>query len=363
MGKIAFLNDNFFVSELIGSIKIKRRKKKMKSKTLIVVLILIFAMTLSVFADSSESYTWKLGYNTVEDSVRGVAAKKFKEVVEEKTNGRIKIEIYPAETLGPAREQVEAVKVGAQDFQLVGNGTFSPVVDEYNLYSIPFMFNGVEEGLAFSESEIAQSWGEKAFERGYKILATYDLGFNQITNNVRAIRKPEDFKGILLRANPADRLNIKVFKQLGAAISTMAYSEVYMGLQTGVVDGQFNPLDAIYETKFHEVQDYLTMINLQWYTFLLSMTAKTWSNLDEETQAILLDAAKQARETAKDYTTEKTKEYLELVENEFKEITFITGEGKAAFKEKLQPIYEELRTEYEDIEDMEKWLEDYRKSI
>jgi len=334
----------------------------MKKLILVIALIVVLAITLPVFADSLKSYTWKLGYNTVEDSVRGVAAKKFKEVVEVKTNGRIKIEIYPAETLGPAQEQVEAVKVGAQDFQLVGNGTFSPVVDEFNLYSIPLIFSDVEEGLAFSESEVAAKWNEKAFEKGYKILATYDLGFNQITNNARPVYKVDDLKGIKLRANPADRLNIKVFKQLGCSISTMAYSEVYMGLQTGVVDGQFNPVDAIYESKFYEVQDYLTIINLQWYTFLLAMTEKTWSNLDAETQAILLDAARQAREIAKDYTTVKMKEYLELLKDEFKVITYITGSEKDEFREKLQPIYAELRSQYPDVADVEKWLEDYRKS-
>jgi len=333
----------------------------MKRTIFVLVMILFFAMSLQVFAAAQDSYTWKLGYNTVEDSVRGVAASKFKEIVEEKTDGRIKIEIYPSETIGTAQEMVEAVKVGAQDFQMVGNGTFSPVVDEYNLFSVPFMFNDVEEGLAFAESEVAQRWADKALERGYKILAIYDLGFNQITNNLRPIRKPEDLEGVLLRANPADRLNIQVFRQLGASISTMSYSEIYMGLQTGVVDGQFNPLDAIYETKFHEVQDYLTMINLQWYTFMLSMTEKTWSGLDEETQNILLDAAKQASEFAKDYTTEKTQEYLDLVQDEFKEITFITAEEKVAFVEKLQPIYEEIRENYEDFSDMEKWLEEYRK--
>lgn len=333
----------------------------MKKLTLILTIVFALIFTLTVLADAQQSYTWKLGYNTVEESVRGVAAQRFKEIVEEKTNGRIKIEIYPVETLGTAQEMVEAVKVGAQDFQMVGNGTFSPVVDEYNLFSIPFLFNNVDEGLAFAESEVAQKWADKALERGYKILATYDLGFNQITNNKRPIRKPEDLEGVLLRANPADRLNIQVFKQLGASISTMSFSEIYMGLQTGVVDGQFNPLDAIYETKFHEVQDYLTMINLQWYTFMLSMTEKTWSALDGETQTILLEAAKEASVFAKDYTTQKLEEYLELVKDEFKEITFLTPEEKVPFVEKLQPVYEELREKYEDFAAMEAWLADYRK--
>jgi len=334
----------------------------MKKLILVIALIMVLTVTLSVFADSLKSYTWKLGYNTVEDSVRGADAKKFKEVVEAKTNGRIKIEIYPSEILGSAQEMVEAVKVGAQDFQLVGCGTFSPVVDEYNLFMIPFFFSNVEEGLAFSESEIAARWDEKAFEKGYKVLSTYDLGFNQITNNVRPIIKVGDLNGIKMRANPADKLPIEVFKQLGCSISHMAYSEVYMGLQTGVVEGQFNPVDAIYESKFYEVQDYLSILNLQWYTFQLTMTEKTWSNLDAETQAILLDAAKQARETAKDYTTIKMKEYLELLKDEFKVITYITDSEKDEFRKKLQPIYAELRSKYPDVADAEKWLEDYRKS-
>src|SRR5690554_6778808 len=108
----------------------------MKKLTLILTIVFALIFTLTVLADAQQSYTWKLGYNTVEESVRGVAAQRFKEIVEEKTNGRIKIEIYPVETLGTAQEMVEAVKVGAQDFQMVGNGTFSPVVDEYNLFSI-----------------------------------------------------------------------------------------------------------------------------------------------------------------------------------------------------------------------------------
>lgn len=327
----------------------------------ILVMLLFLAMSLTFIATAQDSYTWKLGYNTVEDSVRGVAAQKFKEIVEEKTDGRIKIEIYPAETLGTAQEMVEAVKLGAQEFQMVGNGTFSPVVDEYNLFSVPFLFNDVDEALAFAKSDVVKRWEDKAFERGYKILATYDLGFNQITNNKRPIRTPDDLEGVLLRANPADRLNIQVFRQLGASISTMAYSEIYMGLQTGVVDGQFNPLDAIYETKFHEVQDYLTMINLQWYAFMLSMNERTWSALDEATQAILLDAAEEASVFAKDYTTQKLEEYLELVRDEFEEITFLTAEEKVPFVEKLEPVYEEIRENYEDFADMEAWLREHRK--
>lgn len=334
----------------------------MKKLILVIVLIIVLVVTLPVFADSSKSYDWKIGFNTVEDSVTGVISKEFKRIVEEKTNGRITITIYPSEMLGSAAEMVEAVKVGAQTFALPGNGVVSPVVEEYGLYCLPFMFLNFEEALAFTESEIAKKWDKKMFEKGYKVLTVTDCGFSQITNNKRPIYKADDIEGILLRGNATDTLNIEVFKQLGASITTMPYSELYMGLQTGVVEGQFNPVDAIYESKFYEVQDYLSIINIQWYANVFIMNKQMWLEQDAETQEMLLDAARQAREVAKSYSTEKMKGYLKLLKDEFKTIAFVADEDKEGFKEKLQPLYKKWRSQYPDVELMEKWIEDYRKS-
>jgi tripartite ATP-independent transporter DctP family solute receptor len=333
----------------------------MKKTILVFLMIFVLLFTLQVFADSSKPMTLKLGWNTVEDSVRGVVAKKFKEVVEEKTNGNIKIETYCCELLGTATEQVDAVKIGAQEMSLAGNNELTAIVEEIILFGLPFLFTDAEEGLAFTESEIAQAWHDKLYKRGIKLLRWYDLGFAQITNKVRPVKTADDMKGLKMRACTGATVAIESMKELGAGVTTMPYSELYMGMQTGVIDGQFNPVDAIYETKFHEVQDYLSMVNLFWYLFSLTINADVWEGFDAETQAIFMEAANEANKAATEYTNKLRDGYIDLLKDEL-EITYNTSEELDSFREKLKPIYSKSNEQYPDVEEMLKWLENYRKS-
>ncbi|MBN2395112.1 MAG: TRAP transporter substrate-binding protein [Candidatus Atribacteria bacterium] len=330
-------------------------------RILLVTILLVIILSSHVSAISSNTLTLKLGWNTVEDSVRGVVAKKFKEVVEEKTNGNIIIENYCCELLGNAMEQIDAIKIGAQGLNLAGNQELSPIVEEISLFNLPFLFEDAEEGLAFSKSEIAQAWHDKLYERGIKLIRWYDLGFAQITNKVRPVHTADDMKGLKMRAVSGATLAIDSMKALGAAVTTMPYSELYMGLQTGVIDGQFNPVDAIYESKFYEVQEHLAMVNLFWYTFSLAMNRGIWESLDAENQAIFIEAADMANEAAIEYTNSLRDEYLSLLEDEL-EITYVTGDALEGFREKLKPVYDNMNSQYPDVNKMLEWLENYRKN-
>jgi len=332
----------------------------MKKTILVFSMIFILLFTLQVFADS-KPLTLKLGWNTVEDSVRGVVAKKFKEIVEERTNGNILIEEYCCELLGTATEQVDSVKIGAQEMSVAGNNELTPIVEEIILFGLPFLFTDAEEGLAFTESEIAQAWHDKLYKRGIKLLRWYDLGFAQITNKVRPIHTVDDMKGLKMRAVSSATIAIDSMKELGAGVTTMPYSELYMGMQTGVIDGQFNPVDAIYESKFFEVQDHLAMVNLFWYLFSLTINADVWDNFDAETQAIFMEAANEANKAATEYTNSLRDRYIDLLKNEL-EITYITGDELEGFREKLKPIYDKMNSQYPDVNKMLEWLKDYRKS-
>jgi len=309
---------------------------------------------------SASPLTLKLGWNTVEDSVRGVVAEKFKEIVEEKTDGNIIIENYCCELLGTATEQVDAVKIGAQEMSLSGNNELTPIVEEIILFGLPFLFQDAEEGLAFTESEISQAWNDKLYENGIKLIRWYDLGFAQITNKVRPIKSAEDMKGLKMRAVSSATIAIDSMKTLGAAVTTIPYSELYMGMQTGVVDGQFNPVDAIYESKFHEVQEHLSMVNLFWYLFSLTINRDVWESLDAETQAIFIEAADAANEAATEYTNNLRDSYLELLDKEL-EITYVTDEGLQTFRDTLKPIYDKMNNQYPDVNKILEWLENYRK--
>lgn len=303
-----------------------------------------------------KSYKFKLGYNTNEESVRGKVATTFKEYVETETDGRIKIEIFPAETLGSEAEMMEAVKIGAQDMQLTGNGAMGNVLPEYNLYALAGLINDVDEAIAFTESDVVKKWDERCYDLGYKVLTTCDLGFVQITNNAKPIYKADDLKGIKMRSS-GDPIMIETFKMLGSSVSTMPYGELYMGLQQGVVEGQFNPLDAIYETKFFEVQDYLALVNLNWYAFLLTVNPKVWEELDPSDQKILEKGAVIARDAATGYSKSKIDGYMEIMKDEFIEIT---EPDKESFREVLKPLYDKYRNEIDSFDEVEQFFKDYR---
>ncbi|MCI8664178.1 MAG: DctP family TRAP transporter solute-binding subunit [Hungatella sp.] len=291
-------------------------------------------------AGSSElkSYTFKLGYHTVEDSVRGEMANEFKRIVEEKSGGRLKVELYPSETLGNEQEMIEAVKIGAVDFSLPGGGAMSNVDPVFGSISLPFFMSGYDAFHEQADGELGEYWGKVAEENGYKLLSIGDLGFAQITNNKRPINTVEDLKGLKMRS-PNEQVLINSFQNLGAAVTTLPFTEIYMALSQGVVDGQFNPLDAIYQTKFHEVQDYLAIVNIFCYNINFITNKALWDGLDPEAQDIIQEAADAAKEISREYYTSADTEYLELVTPHFKEITYPELEE---FRKAVQPVYDEF---------------------
>lgn len=356
--------------------------KLFQKKSLVMMLILVCVFTLMACNSSQQSsqdtgsqgaeapkqdsqkpseektYSWKIGFNTYEGSVRDVAAQHFKKVVEERTNGRVQIEIFPGEALGSEQEMVEAVQFGALDMQLAGMGGMSNIIPEYSTTALPFMVGSFDEAYALLDGPIGDMWKEAAEENGFKVLAHTDLGFAQITNNVRPINSPEDLQGIKMRS-PNEPTSIATFRTLGASVSTMPFTEVYLGLSQGVVEGQFNPLDAIYDTKFHEVQDYLAITNHFYYFVNFIMNKDLWNSLDPELQAIVQDAANEARDVSREFTQRKHNEMIDVLKDEFVEITHPDLE---AFRVAVTPAFAEFEQiiPKEKIEAAQKFLEEYR---
>ena len=339
------------------------------SLTLLLIMALLFTAGCNRGSNESETepvggqakgeqtYTFKLGFNTVEDSVRGAVAHAFRDIVEERTNSRVKIEIFPSEALGSEQEMVEALQVGALDFQLMGGGQLSNVIPEYGLLGLPFIVQDFEEVHALLDGPIGDDLKQLAEEKmNIKVLSFSDLGFAQVTNNVRPINTPADLKGIKMRA-PNEPMLINTFRQLGASVSTMPFSEVYLGLSQGAIDGQFNPLDAIYEAKFHEVQDYLTVLNLFYYPINFGMSKQVWDTLDPELQNIIQEAADVAKHAGREYAREMQESMVETMKPHFKEITY---PDTVAFREKVQPLYDEAREAGLPVDDFMEFLEEYR---
>ncbi len=322
-------------------------------KTLLVMLMVILAMGAFVGCGNSDpategeqggstselkSYTFKLGYNTTEDSVRGEMSKEFKSIIEEESNGRLKVELYPAEALGSEQEQIEGVLVGSQDFSLPGGGAMSNVDPAFGAASLPFLTTGYDDAHAKMDGEIGDYWKEIAVGHGYKILGFGDLGFAQITNSKRPINSVEDMKGLKMRS-PNEPVLIGSMQNLGASVATLPFTEVYLSLQQGVVDGQFNPMDAIYQTKFHEVQDYMAVVNMFYYNIDFITSEKLWNELDDEAKEIVQKAADAAIQVSRQYYVNADAEYLDKLEGSLKEIT---KPDTTEFRKAVQPVYDEF---------------------
>ncbi|WP_166347273.1 TRAP transporter substrate-binding protein [Phytoactinopolyspora limicola] len=309
--------------------------------------------------DGGESYSWRLGFNTNESSVRGAAAEKFKEVVEEESGGRISVEIFPAEALGSEQEMLNGIKTGSLDLQMAGGGSMQNIVPEYGIMTLPFVVESFDEAYALLDGPVGEEWKELAEEQGYKVLSYHDLGFAQVTNNVRAIHTPEDFQGVAMRS-PEEPTSIATFEALGANVSTLPFTEVYPALQQGVVDGQFNPLDAIYETNFHEVQDYLTLLNIFYYHVNFIMNPDVWDDLDAELQDIVQNAADEAQAVSRELTQNNHEDMLDTLSPEFDEI--VEDADLEAFRAAVEPALSKFEqiVAPEKIQEARDFVEDYR---
>lgn len=341
--------------------RLKRNILLMLVVLLLVVLVACSGNDKASSDDASQdeaTYEWSVGFNTVEDSIRGAAAHEFKKVLEEESDGRITVELFPNEELGSDNEMVESIQVGALDFQLSSSGVLAEIMPEFSATDLPFMFEDADEAHAALDGPYGDLLKETTTEENIKMLNTFSIGFSQITSNKKAINGPEDLDGVSIRS-PNEPVPIATFETLGSQVTTLPFTEVYLGLQQGTIDGQFNPLTAIQDSNFHEVQDYLAMTDIIFYHAPFIMNQGLWDELDEETQELVQKAADQATEVARAEEEKTEASVLDEIESDFEEVT---TPDKEVFQEVVQPVYEQFEADIgkEVLDDLQKFLEDYR---
>lgn len=258
--------------------------------------VLFATATLIVFVGSQAwaQTTIKLahGMPPVEDENIHRAVSVFKKVVEQKTAGNVKVEIYPANQLGKEREQFEGVKLGTIEMCMIADGPIAGFFPEIMLIGIPYLYSN--EAVAWRSLD--SFFGRNLFEEmrkktGVRTLGIGENGFRNFTNRVRPIRTPDDLKGLKIRTmeNPA---HMAMVKAMGASPTPIAWGEVYMALQQGVVDGQENPVSVIQVAKFNEVQKYLTLDGHVYSILPILINDKFFSSLSPDVQKIITDSAK-----------------------------------------------------------------------
>jgi len=248
----------------------------------------------------------------------------FKNYVESRTDGKYVVEIYPSSVLGKERERLELTRAGAIHVDLASVGGLSQLYQPAILLNTPFMYKSDKIVSAVLKSDFVDWMFEDMKKKtGLRSICVYEMGgLSCITNSLRPIRKPADMKGIKFRA--MDDSQVAMFKALGANAVPMAWSETYTGLQTGVVQGQVNPISAIISVKLYEVQKYITLSRTLLGSHWVVVNDKWYSSLPADVRKIVDDGFYYAREAAAGLTQLVQAQGLETLKKNGMEITALS---------------------------------------
>jgi C4-dicarboxylate-binding protein DctP len=284
----------------------------------------------------------KFSHVTSSDSPKGKAGEYFKKVMEERSKGRVKVELYPNGTLYKDKEEVEALQLGAVQMLAPAPGKFGPMgVREFEVFDMPYLFDNLEDARKVTDGPIGKGMLKKLESKGIAGMAFWNNGFKEMTAN-RPLRKPEDFRGLKMRIQSSKVLDSQM-RALGALPQMMGFSELYQALQTGVVDGQENPTSNIYTQKMHEVQKYLTMSDHGYHGYVVIMNKRFVDNLPADLRAVLNDAIKDTTTYFNAIAKQENDMALEAIRKSGKtQIIVLSQQERNAWKKALMKTHRDM---------------------
>jgi len=309
------------------------------------VIAFAAASTMLAFAASSaiaqQPIIIKFSHVVAVDTPKGKAADYFKKLAEERTKGKVRVEVYPNSQLFKDGEEMEAVQLGSVQMLAPSLAKFGPLgVREFEVFDLPYIFDNYEDLHKVTEGAVGKGLLKKLEGKGLIGLAYWDNGFKVMSAN-KAIRVPADYKGLKMRIQSSKVLGDEM-KALNAIPQVMAFSEVYQGLQTGVVDGTENPPSNFYTQKMQEVQKYLALTDHGYLGYAVIVNKKFWDGLPPDVRTQLEGAKNDATKFANDIAKKQKDHALEAVRKSGKtEIITLTPDQKAAMKKALVTVHKE----------------------
>ncbi|HYR01112.1 MAG TPA: TRAP transporter substrate-binding protein [Casimicrobiaceae bacterium] len=292
-------------------------------------------------ATAQQPIVIKFSHVVAVDTPKGKGAERFKQLAEERTKGRVKVEVYPNSSLFKDGEEMEALQLGSVQMLAPSLAKFGPLgVRDFEVFDLPYIFDDYAQLHKVTTGPVGAALFKKLEPKGIVGLAYWDNGFKVMSAN-RPIRMPADYKGLKMRIQSSKVLGDEI-KALGAIPQVMAFSEVYQALQTGVVDGTENPPSNFYTQKMHEVQKYLALTNHGYLGYAVIVNKKFWDGLPPDVRTTLEGAMKDATKYANDIAQKENDDALEAVKKSGKtEILTLTPDQRAAMKKALIPVHKE----------------------
>ncbi|QYH34537.1 DctP family TRAP transporter solute-binding subunit [Salinibacterium sp. M195] len=318
---------------------------KIAASTLGLALVLTGCST--GFSDSGSdsglpSYDWDFTITVSDKSSWNAGAERFAEVLDEESDGRIKVNIFTNEQLsgGDSAAGVEQLMNGDKAFSYNSTIIYSGIDPRFGTINAPFLYDSYETADAAIEDGALDAYKELSAEFDVQLLGFGESGFRQITNSKHEILEPSDLDGLKFRV-PGSSLFLSIFKELGADPVSMNFSEVFTSLQTGTIDGQENPYDVIYSNGLTEVQDYMSVWNYIYDPLILGMNKDMYDALSDDDKALVEKAAAEANEVQKSENRARESEQLAEM-SEIMTVSELSAAQLAAFSEAMAPVYDEF---------------------
>jgi len=305
------------------------------------MVLQIFLITFLIFMLFSplgiaQEYKWKMTSPDVRGDNLTVFGETFAELVKERSEGRMEIEVFPQGTLGTQLDIIEIVQLGQAQIAAASTASFARFVPQTQVLSLQYLWPKdnpreiVQE--VFENGDVVKLLGEKYAEKGFHFLGAWVAGWTRVTSNV-PIHSPEDCKGLKHRVM-ASPILVKAYNKYGFNAQSLNYGEVYGALQTNLIDSQVNPAYSIWAMSFHEVQDYITNLWNEMHTEITVFNKEAFDSLPEDLQQILVDCYNEVLPEHNEWVIQYDKESIENIKNDKPSITFyeLTNEEIEPFK-------------------------------
>ncbi|WP_419773910.1 TRAP transporter substrate-binding protein [Halarcobacter sp.] len=295
---------------------------------------------------AAEKFVLKFSHVVSPNTPKGKAADYFEKRLEELSEGRIDVQVYPSSQLYKDNAVLKALKLDSVQMAAPSFSKFGKIVPQLALFDLPFLFKDVDHLHRVQDGEVGQKLKDMVTDKGYVALSFWDNGFKQLSSSSKPLILPEDAVGQKFRIMSSKVLEAQ-FHAVGANPQMMPFSEVYSGLQQGVIDGQENTNSNIFTKKFHEVQKYLTVTNHGYLGYLVVMSQKFWNSLPADLQEDVKQAMKDATDKEREFAAQLNNEQFGLIKEYAEktgklEIINLNDEQKDAWRNAVSKIYPEF---------------------
>lgn len=294
------------------------------------------------------TYNIGIGHICSETHSLNLACLEFQKYVQEQSGGAITVDIYPNGVLGGDEAMLESVALGTLTMVVPSASVMNVYEPAFGILAMPYLFTSTDKAFAAVDGDLGQLLTKKLADANVGIL---NLGYNfngirNMTNNIRPIATPDDLKGLKMRCM-SNEMFVTMFNLMGANATPMSWSELFTALQQGTVDGQENPASLMYESKFQEVQKYLSTTEHIYDFCTININSDFYNSLDDQAKAIVDEAVKTYLvDYQREQEVSQNEEYIQKLADAGMEITQVTPENKAKFAELVAPMYDDAAAQF-----------------